>query len=120
MFSLVLPGTMRFSKEHLTFKALVALEEAAEGAEPIPKSFALRSALAYRYARTNGERRRRFDDFWRTATSQARSDHIRAMARRQSVNACLTGICRAAGMERTPDLLCRLREAHGGDGKRWI
>lgn len=112
-------GTMRFSKQHLTFKALVALDEAAESVEPVPKSFALRFALAYLYASTNGERWL-FDDFWRTATSPAGSDYIRAMARRQTLNACLTGICRAAGMERTPDLLCRLREARGGNGKRSV
>jgi hypothetical protein len=58
---------MRFSKEHLTFKALVALDEAAESAGPVPRSFALRFALAYLYATTTGERWL-FDDFWKQAT----------------------------------------------------
>lgn len=117
MFSLVHLGTMRFSKEHLTFKALVALDEAAESLEPVPKSFALRFALAYLYASTDGDRWL-FDDFWRTATSTAGPDYIGAVARRQTLNACLTGICRSVGMERTPDLMGKLRQARGVDGKR--
>lgn len=119
VFSLVHRGTMRFSKEHLTFKALVALDEPAESVGPVPKSFALRFALAYLYASTNGQRWL-FDDFWRTAISPAGPDYIKAMARRQTLNACLTGICRAAGMERTPDLICELRAARGGDGKHSV
>lgn len=65
---------MRFSKEHLTFKALVALDEAAERTQAVPKSFALRFALAYLFTTTEGERWL-FDDLWRNATSPADSDY---------------------------------------------
>jgi hypothetical protein len=56
-FSLVQLSTMQFSKEHPIFKASAALDEAAECVEAVPKSFALRFALAYLYATTAGERR---------------------------------------------------------------
>jgi hypothetical protein len=110
---------MRFSKEHLTFKALVALDEAAASVGPVHKSFALRFALAYLYASTGGERWL-FDDFWRTAVSPPGVDYMSALARRQTLEACMNGICRAARMDRTPDLICKLRDARGGDGKRSI
>jgi hypothetical protein len=108
---------MRFSKEHLTFKALLALDEAAESAGPVPKSFALRFALAFLYATSSGDRWL-FDEFWRRATDAAGPDYVSAMARRQSLSACLNGICRAAGMERTPELIRSFREARGSDGQR--
>ena len=38
---------MRFSRDHLTFKALVALDEVLNSATAVPPSFALRFALAY-------------------------------------------------------------------------
>lgn len=106
-------GAMRFSKEHLTFKALMALDEAAESTGPVPRNFALRFALACLYATTAGDRWL-FDDFWKQATSPAGADYVSALARRQSLTACLNGICRAAGMERTPELMQRLRKARGG------
>ncbi len=108
---------MRFSKEHLTFKALVALDEAAENAGPVPKSFALRFALAYLFATTAGERWL-FDQFWQRATCSSGTDYIGEMARKQALSASLNGICRAAGMERTPELICKLRTARGDDGRR--
>lgn len=104
---------MRFSKEHLTFKALVGLDEAAESSGPVPPSFALRFALAYLYATSDGERWL-YDDFWRAATRQPGSDFMSAMCRRQTLTACLNGICRAAGSERTPDLMQQLRKAREG------
>lgn len=110
---------MRLARDHLTFKALVALDEAAESNGPIPKSFALRFALAYLYATSHGERWL-FDQFWRNAIAPAGSTYVSAMARRQTLEACLNGICRGAGMERTPDMIARLRTARGADGKRPI
>jgi hypothetical protein len=103
---------MRLSRDHLAFKALVTLDDAAECARPAPKSFGLRFALAYLYATTAGERWL-FDEFWRHATAPVGSDYNSAFARRQSLTACLNGICRAAGMERTPELMQRLRKARG-------
>ena len=104
---------MRFSREHLTFKALVALDEAAESRETVPKSFALRFALAYLYAITVGERWL-FDEFWRVATGHVGNDYLSRLARQQTLTACLNGICRAAGTERTPELIQKLRKARGG------
>jgi hypothetical protein len=110
---------MRLSRDHLTFKALVTLDDAAECTGPAPKSFGLRFALAYLYATTAGERWL-FDDFWKRATGPTGADYMPALARRQSLTACLNGICRAAGMERTPELMQRLRQARGSHGKRTI
>lgn len=110
---------MRLSRQHLTFKALVALDEAAESSGPVPKSFALRFALAYLYATSTGERWQ-FDQFWLNATGASGADYIRAMARKQALCASLNGICRAVDMERTPELIGKLRSARGGDGKRSI
>lgn len=101
---------MRLSRDHLTFKALAALDEAAEATGPVPKSFALRFALAYLYAISTGERWM-FDEFWRRATEPCAGDFAGALARRQSLNAAFNGICRVAGMERTPELMQRLRQA---------
>jgi hypothetical protein len=101
---------MRFSRDHLTFKALLAVDEAADSQAPIAKSFGLRFALAYLYAISPGERWM-FDEFWRRATENLGGDFASALARRQSLNAAFNGICRAAGTERTPELMQRLRQA---------
>ncbi len=82
---------MRLSRDHLTFKALAALDEAAEATGPVPKSFALRFALAYLYAISTGERWM-FDEFWRRATEPCAGDFAGALARRQSLNAAFNGI----------------------------
>jgi hypothetical protein len=104
---------MRFSREHLTFKALVVLDEAAESRKTVPRSFALRFALAYLYATTAGERWL-FDDFWRVATGPTGDHYLSRLSRQQTLTACLNGICRAAGTERTPELIQKLRKARGG------
>jgi hypothetical protein len=70
----------------------------------LAESFGLRFALAYLYAISPGERWM-FDEFWRRATESAGGDFASALARRQSPNAALNSICRAAGMERTPELI---------------
>lgn len=101
---------MRFSRDHLTFKALLAVDEAADSQAPIAKSFGLRFALAYLYAISPGERWM-FDEFWRRATENLGGDFASALARRQSLNAASNGICRVAGTERTPELMQRLRQA---------
>jgi len=101
---------MRFSPDHLTFKALVALDEAVESKAPVPKTFALRFALAYLYAVSSGERWM-FDAFWREATEPRATDYHNMLCRHQALTAALNGICRAAGTERTADLIQRLRLA---------
>jgi hypothetical protein len=56
---------MRFSEQELIFKALVALDDVAEQcAEPYRPGFALRFALAFLYAHSDGEREP-YDRFWR-------------------------------------------------------
>jgi hypothetical protein len=86
---------------------------------PLPRALGLRFALAYLYATTAGERWL-FDEFWKHATSSAGTDYTSAFARRQSLTACMNGICRAAGMERTPELMQQLRHARGQDGTRSV
>ena len=57
---------MRFDRDHLIFKALCALDEAIDQCDtaPIKPGFALRFALAYLFAVSDG-RREPYDAFWR-------------------------------------------------------
>ena len=57
---------MRFDRDHLVFKALCALDQAIADCDdaPIKPSFALRFALAYLFAVSDGERYP-YDLFWR-------------------------------------------------------
>lgn len=104
---------MRFSAEHLRFKALVAIDEAAEARDAVPKSFSLRFALAYLYAVSAADRAI-FDEFWQAATTSSDGTYMGSLCRLQTLNALMNAICRAVGCERTPDLMAKLRAARGG------
>jgi hypothetical protein len=79
---------MRFSGEHLKFKALVALDEAAESKVDSVRSFSLRFALADLDAVSGGERWP-CDEFWRSAISAPGPTYMTSLARRQSLEAVL-------------------------------
>lgn len=80
---------MRFSAEHLRFKALVALDEAAEAETPVAKSFSLRFALAYLYACSSGERWM-FDQFWQAVTEPCGEAYLDIFGRNQCIQLVTT------------------------------
>jgi hypothetical protein len=100
---------MRFTADHLRFKALCAIDEAVEACVggPITRSFALRFALAYLYAIGDGERRH-FTELWKLFGTPLKRDpneigaweepYIRGLHAR----GCLAGIIRGVGYPETP------------------
>lgn len=99
------------------FKALAALEEAADRThdEPVRPTYSLRFALAYLYAVSSGERWP-FDGFWRAATRDwGKEDAGRGAAgvgRWQAANACLNAIYRGLGLARDHSAGPRLRRGN--------
>ena len=103
---------MRFDRDQLVFKALCALDEAADAchAGPVKPTFALRFALAFLYAVSDG-RRDPYDDFWReigdskeTAYSADAGRYIRSSYARTA----LTAIARGVGVEMSIEIMQRL------------
>ena len=89
---------MRFDRDHLTFKALCALDEAIDqcDAAPIKPTFALRFALAYLFAVSDGQRAP-YDAFWREVTDSngaAYSEPSRRYVRTTYARTALGGISR--------------------------
>ena len=110
---------MRFDRDHLTFKALCALDEAIDQCDtaPIKPSFALRFALAYLFAVSDGCREP-YDAFWRQVrdgTGGAFSKSSRRYVRTTYARTALAGISRGVGIELTVDLMQRLRDARSRD-----
>lgn len=106
---------MRFDRDHLTFKALCALDEAIDlcDAAPIEPTFALRFALAYLFAVSDG-RREPYDAFWREVrdgNGAAYSEASRRYVRTTYARTALAGISRGVGIELTVDMMQRLRNA---------
>ena len=96
------------TNDELKLMALKVLEEAARQARlmPVPRSLGLRFALAWLYAAGGGEKWL-YDGFWREATrpvGAGSEEGPAAIVRSQTVNACLNGIYRAVGVERTAEL----------------
>jgi hypothetical protein len=106
---------MRFDRNHLTFKALCALDEAIDqcDAAPIRPTFALRFALAYLFAVSDG-RRDPYDAFWREirdGKGSAFSEASRRYVRTTYARTALAGISRSVGVELTAEMVQRLRDA---------
>ena len=106
---------MGFDRDQLIFKALCALDEAADAchAEPLRPTFALRFALAFLYAVSDG-RRAPYDAFWREigdgkegAYSADAGRYIRSTYARTA----MTGIARGVGVEMSVDVMQRLSAA---------
>ncbi len=103
---------MRIDSELLTFKALCALDQAANECEtgPLRRTFALRFALAYLFAVSKGDRRV-FDDFWRIIADPIEWGYSESQARYfRSTHArtALKGIARSVGYPETPEAVQRL------------
>jgi hypothetical protein len=96
-----------FTREHLIFKALSALHEAygACAAAPVPRTFALRFALAYLYAVAEGGDRAPFDAFWDAVTRPLGGANAAAAGidRHQGADGPLTRIHRRLGVAETRD-----------------
>jgi hypothetical protein len=112
---------MRFERDHLNFKALCALDEAIDqcDAGPIEPTFALRFALAYLFAVSDG-RRDPYDAFWheiRDGNGAAYSDSSRCYVRTTYARTALAGISRGIGIELTADVMQRLRDARSSKGR---
>ena len=106
---------MRFDRDQLTFKALCALDEAINqcDAAPIKPTFALRFALAYLFAVSDG-RRDPYDAFWREIRdpkASAFSDSARRYVRTSYARTALARISRGVGVELTADVMQHLRDA---------
>jgi hypothetical protein len=92
---------MRFSREQLIWKALLAVEEAArEGRDaPLPKSAQLRFTLAF--LSIFAKERWPFDTFWREVTRPAQDKTAAAsFGRHQSINHAINGIYVQLGARR--------------------
>lgn len=106
---------MRFDRDQLAFKALCALDEAIDACDagPIKPTFALRFALAYLYAVSDGHRDP-YDSFWREIRdpkASAFSEPARRYVRTSYAWTALAGISRSVGVELTADIMQRLRDA---------
>jgi len=88
-------------RDQLIFKALVALDEAVDqcGAGPLKPGFALRFALAYLFAVSDGQRDS-YDGFWHAIQEPnerepgSMGSYIRSSAARRNLN----GIARSVGL----------------------
>ena len=105
-------------KKALVFKALCVLKESVEAAASgrAPASYGLRFALAYLYA--VGDRRGEYFDrqpyveFWQLATRDGPTgDDTHGVGRRTTMQSCLNGIARAAGMDLTPEINAKLSKS---------
>lgn len=101
---------MRIATDRLIIKALTALEEVGRQAQsaPIAPNFALRFALAFLYAHSDGERES-FDAFWRAVTDPG--DHRQSTPNMTNVVRSITAsrhlhrIYRSVGVERSTDMI---------------
>ena len=106
---------MLIDHDKLVFKALCALDEAVAACHDaaIKPTFALRFALAYLFAVSDGKRDS-FDDFWRQVQdpqARAYSDDAGQYMRVTHARIALTGISRSVGIELTSEVMARLRKA---------
>lgn len=115
---------MGFGTDKLIIKALHAVEDAAWLAQkgPVDPSFALRFALAFLYAHTDGKDRESFDMFWRIVTdhpSQYRHsiENIQNTCRSSHASREVYGIYRAVGVYRSTELMFHSALARKKDAK---
>ncbi len=111
---------MRFDRDQLAFKALCALDEAIDNCDagPIKPSFALRFALAYLFAVSDG-RRDPYDAFWREVRddkTSAFSESSARYVRTSYARTALAGISRGVGIELTTDVMLKLSAARRRPG----
>jgi hypothetical protein len=86
-------------------KAVTAIEEAASAAadrgQVLPRIGLLRFALAFLANFTDDDDRHIFDDLWRALTAPPPDGTLASrFGRNQTINACMNGLYRAAGVKR--------------------
>jgi hypothetical protein len=107
---------VRIEREKLRYMALMALDEAAEAcrAKPVERSVSLRFLLAWLYFESGSEPANKwlFDGFWKavTAVDEVQQPMV-SYCRSTSAQACLNGISRLLGYERTASFLQEMKEA---------
>ncbi len=109
---------MRISRDHLTFKALVALYEVAQqGYEGlVPHTRSLRFLLAYLHSVSRDDRST-FDEFWLTCQSTPPGPQS-GYQRGSYLNSCWQGIARGTGAALTIEYMERIRSGGRIDADR--
>ena len=108
---------MRFTPEHLTYKALCAVSEIVEQSRPAPvqPTMALRFALAFLYVQSGKQHKWIYDQFWRciqeehpNATCTEQAGYFRS----RDAQGCLNAMVEHNKMPMTPEFFERLRHSH--------
>lgn len=114
MFHIV---AMRFTAEHLTYKALCAVSEIVEQcrAAPVTPSMSLRFVLAFLFIQSGKQQKWVYDSFWRciqedypTATCAEQAGYMRS----RDAHASFTAMVEHNKMPMTPEFFQRLRHSH--------
>ncbi len=100
---------MRISRDHLTFKALVALYEVAQQGYDglVPHTRSLRFLLAYLHSVSRDDRST-FDEFWQTCQSTPPGPQS-GYQRGSYLNSCWQGIARGTGAQLTMEYIERIQ-----------
>lgn len=106
---------MRFSREHLIFKALCVLRVWADRAaqEPVKPDVGVRFALAFLFTCGKGDRRL-YDGFWRELSNPGLARDHESMRRHMRQSRCdsyIKGIVTDVGAPHTPEFWSALSNA---------
>ncbi|WP_019833749.1 hypothetical protein [Sphingomonas sp. PR090111-T3T-6A] len=116
---------MHFERDHLIFKALVALDEVHNqaGEAPMEPSHAVRFVLAWLYSISDGDRGI-YDDFYRNMRepfAEAFSREGAAYRRSTYLRSCMGGIARSVGhRDFSPGFFLSLRQARLPKAERML
>lgn len=110
---------MRFTPEHLTYKALCAVSEIVEQSKagPVAPSMSLRFVLAFLFVQSGKQQKWIYDQFWRYiqedyphATCAEQAGYFRS----RDTQGCLNAMVEQNKMPMTPQFFERLRHSHSG------
>jgi hypothetical protein len=108
---------MRFTSEHLIFKALCAVSEIVEqsAAASVKPSMSIRFGLAFLYIQSGKQHKWIYDQFWQRiqdeylhATAQEQAGYFRS----RDAQGCLNAMVQNNKMPMTPEFFQRLRHSH--------
>lgn len=108
---------MRFTPEHLTYKALCAVSEIVEQSRtgPVKPTMSLRFVLAFLYVQSGKQQKWIYDQFWRSiqedyphATCAEQAGYFRS----RDTQGCLNAMVEHNRMPMTPEFFQRLRHSH--------
>lgn len=108
---------MRFTPEHLTYKALCAVSEIVEqsAAGPVVPSMSLRFVLAFLYVQSGKQQKWIYDQFWQCIQekhSHATCAEQAGYFRSRDAQGCLNAMVEHNKMPMTPEFFQRLRHSH--------